>query len=166
MSNLQRDASLKNPHSCSFEVGQLVISYGIFNISAACMARYISIDLEKAMKEMFDKGDENAIEKAAFPVLLNIMQAMEENDYKKYCRDLEPEMARAVPESKFKETYDFISANIGKYRDSSYLGHLKKREYYHMLWKGHFEKAGEEVLITMICKIIDDKLAISGIWYK
>lgn len=118
------------------------------------------------MKDIFDKSDEKEIEKASFPILKNIMQAMEENDYKKYCRDLEPEMLKAVPEGKFKETHDFISSNIGKYQDSTYLGHLKKKEYFHMLWKGNFEKTGEEVLITLICKIIDEKLAISGIWYK
>jgi len=100
------------------------------------------------------------------PILENILEGFETNDYSKYSRDLDDTLRETIPEKKFLEVDRQIQSSIGNYQSREYLGFLTKGQMTMVLWKGRFDGSVDDVLIKLVVSERGEKYLVTGLWFQ
>ena len=101
----------------------------------------------------------------AEPVLDNILEAFETNDYVKYSRDFDDTLREAVSEKKFVEVDHYFQESLGDYQSREYLGFVVKGKMSVVLWKARYNKSEDDVLIKLVLSKRRNKHLVTGLWF-
>ncbi|WP_428603585.1 hypothetical protein [Sedimenticola sp.] len=98
----------------------------------------------------FSRQSHEEILEIAEPIMANIVQGSNENDYEKMSKDFSTKMLKAVPkeevERQMAESYK-ETGNIKK--DREFLSCIYRESGVTVLWKGFFERKKGEVLAQL-----------------
>ena len=106
---------------------------------------------------------EDPMRKIAEPILGNILRGFKFDSYPMYARDFDPALKVTGARNRFFETNRYIQQNLGAYRSREYLGSLNKNDGIIVLWKGVFDKADGDVLITLMLSKSGRKHLVRGL---
>ena len=102
-----------------------------------------------------DKGAKPAI---AETILTQIMDGMQNDDYKKFSSSFTTEFKADFTEKKFKALNAQLKGKIGDYKKRTYLGSLQKGPLMVYLWKAEFTNAkNNDLVIRLVLGHLDDK---------
>jgi len=102
----------------------------------------------------------------AEPILDNILEAFEQNDYVKYSRDFDDTLKESISDKKFVEVDRYFEGSLGNYQDREYLGFLVKGQMSVVLWKARYDKSEDDVLIKLVLSKRADKYLVTGLWFQ
>ena len=106
------------------------------------------------------------VQKAADPILDNLMAGFNEGNYQKYSKDFDPTLKESLPEAKFKQVRSEILQKIGKYQSRKYLGFLNQNKFTVVLWKGTFSDTTSHVLNKLLSSNSPGKVVVVGLWFQ
>ncbi len=106
------------------------------------------------------------IEQIANPVLNRILTGIKENNYKIYSSDFSDTVKNAVTPKKFTADNEQIEKALGSYLSREYLGYLCVNNMNVVLWKAHFSKTSNDVLVKLVLSRIDGKVAVMGLFFE
>lgn len=94
--------------------------------------------------------------KLAEAILDNLLQSMEDGNYKRYVKDFTQGLKDNVTEKDFKYRNEKMNDEIGKFKSKEALGVLNKKLFDVFLWKAKFSKHDDEQLIRLFL-VSDEK---------
>ena len=106
------------------------------------------------------------VQKAADPILDNLMAGFNEGNYPKYSRDFDPTLKESLPEAKFQQVRSEILQKIGKYKSRKYLGFRNQNKFTVALWKAAFSDTTSDVLIKLVTSKRQDKVVVVGLLFQ
>ncbi len=111
-------------------------------------------------------GTNEEVRGIAGPILDNILEAFEQNDYAQYSRDFDNFLKESISEKKFGEMGLRLEGSLGKYQSREYLGFMMNGQMTVVLWKGRYELSEDDVLIKLIVSKRGDKNLVTGLWFQ
>ena len=103
---------------------------------------------------------DKTIEDIANPILNNILDGIKTGNAEKYSKDFK------ASRRMFMQKYDQVQAQIGNWKGYQYLGFLNRETETIVLWKGHFTKTDNDVLIKMAISKENGKYLVVGLWFQ
>lgn len=131
----------------------VVVVAGLLMVSSALFSEIIGTT-DKQVRSIAD------------PLLDNILEGFEKNDYPLYSRDFDDTLLDMVTDAKFQETDSWLENNLGKYQSRQYLGFLQKGKMTVILWKGRFDKSSDDILIRLVVSKRRGKDLVTGLWFQ
>lgn len=102
----------------------------------------------------------------AEPMLDDIMNGLNSNDYNKYAKDFDATLKEAITVEKFHEVRETIIETLGSYLYSEYLGFVNKNKFTIAFWKGSFDKTEDEILIKLVVSKRGGDYLVTGLWFE
>lgn len=115
--------------------------------------------------EVIGKTDKE-VQTIAEPILDNILESFETNDYNKYSKDFDDTLKETITEERFLEIARQIDNSIGNYKEKNYLGFLTKGRMTLILWKAKFDKTQDDVLIKLVMSKRGGRYLVTGLWFQ
>jgi len=115
--------------------------------------------------EVVGQSDQE-VQAVAEPILDNLLAGFNAGDYAQYSRDFDTTLKEALSPQKFQETRKAILLKLGKYKSKSFLGFLQQGRMTVALWKGRFDKTGDDVLIKLVLSKRPEKTVVVGLWFQ
>ncbi len=106
------------------------------------------------------------VQAVATPILQNLLAGFNEGNYPQYARDFDDTLREAISEKKFSDTRAKILSTLGKYKNGTYLGFLRKDHTTVVLYRGIFAKTDDEVLINLVLSKRHNKNQVTGLWFQ
>ncbi|RJR46787.1 MAG: DUF3887 domain-containing protein [Deltaproteobacteria bacterium] len=106
------------------------------------------------------------VQAVADPVLDNILAGFKDANYESYSRDFDNTLKELISKEKFSQTRTQILDKLGNYKSRTYLGFLTKGKTTMVLWKGRFDKTGEDVLIRLALSRRGDRNLVLGLYFQ
>ncbi|MCD4778974.1 MAG: hypothetical protein K8S27_00280 [Candidatus Omnitrophica bacterium] len=100
------------------------------------------------------------------PVLDNILEGFDNNDYLIYVRDFDDTLRESVSEDQFYQVDQHFEKTIGPIVSKTYLGYLKQGQMTVLLWKARFEYSDNDVLIKLVMSKRGDRYVVTGLWFQ
>lgn len=99
----------------------------------------------------------------ADPILSNIIQGSNENNYQLLAKDFSRVMLQTVPEDEFKRQVAENEPETGKIKsEREFLSCIYRDSGVTVLWKGYFEKKDGEVLAQLTLDDEDGNIKVFG----
>jgi len=102
----------------------------------------------------------------AEPILDNILQAFEQNDYIKYAKDFDDTLKESISDKKFVEVNQYFQDSLGNYQSREFLGFFVKGKMSVVLWKARYDKSEDDVVIKLVLSKRADKYLVTGLWFQ
>jgi len=102
----------------------------------------------------------------AEPILDNILEAFESNDYIKYSQNFDATLKESVSKKKFVEADRHFESFLGDYQSKEYLGFVVKGKMSVVLWKARYSKSSDDVIIKLILSKRGDEVLVTGLWFQ
>ncbi|MFH2137530.1 MAG: hypothetical protein ABII88_03345 [Candidatus Omnitrophota bacterium] len=106
------------------------------------------------------------VKAVAEPILDNILDSFKFDDYFKYKKDLDSALRVPGSSTKFYKINRYVKNVLGPYQDRQYMGVVCKGEIVIVLWKGMFEKSGDDILIKLMLARKNGKFVVTGLWLQ
>jgi hypothetical protein len=110
--------------------------------------------------------NDDEVRAIAQPVLDNIFEGFENNDYITYSRDFDDMLKESVSEDKFYQVDQQFEKTLGPLASQTYLGFLKQGPMTVILWKARFEYSDNDVLIKLVMSKRADRYVVTGLWFQ
>lgn len=104
------------------------------------------------------------IEQAAEPFTVQIIQAINNEDYNSLQKNLSVKMKEVFPESSFKKMTSELKEKYGDYKEKEVMNIELRGQYIIVNYKGVFSKMANPVLIRVILMKENGKTCICGLW--
>ena len=100
----------------------------------------------------------------ADPIVENMLQAMNQEDYAKFSADFDDEMKKAIPESAFKDLETLIKTKIGDYETGSkkYMRAELKSGYIVVYYAADYTNETVAVVVTTSFRDVGGKNLVGG----
>ncbi len=118
-----------------------------------------------AAGEVVGKNDQE-VQAAAEPLLDNILAGFRESNYQLYARDFDDTLKELITKEKFSQTRKQILYKIGNYKSRIFLGFLTKGKTTLVLWKGKFDRTGEDILIKLALSRRGERNLVLGLYFQ
>lgn len=102
----------------------------------------------------------------AEPILDNILEAFELNDYLRYSKDFDATLKEAISEKKFVEVDRYFQDSLGDYQSREYLGFVVKGKMSVVLWKARYSNSEDDVMIKLVVSKRGDECLVTGLWFQ
>ena len=102
----------------------------------------------------------------AEPILDNILEAFELNDYLRYSRDFDATLKESVSEKKFVEVDRYFQDSLGDYQSREYLGFVVKGKMSVVLWKARYSNSEDDVMIKLVVSKRGGECLVTGLWFQ
>lgn len=110
--------------------------------------------------------NDQEVQAAAEPLLDNILAGFRESNYQLYARDFDNTLKELITKEKFSQTRKQILDKIGNYKSRIYLGFLTRGKTTQVLWKGRFDRTGEDVLIKLTLSRRGERNLVLGLYFQ
>jgi hypothetical protein len=94
----------------------------------------------------------------------NLLQAINNQDYAAYTRDMDADMQKASTSENFKELCQLLSSKEGKYLDRKLVRVEEKDQYRAVIYDARFEQE-EFVSVRVVYNIAGSTPLIGGLWF-
>lgn len=98
-------------------------------------------------------------------ILNEIIEGIGEGDFKKYTRNLSPDMRKFQTRQVFLDLQTKLQKNLGKLQSLTYLGFYDQLGKRLALFKARFEKDKNDALITIVLSRDKKELKANGLWF-
>jgi hypothetical protein len=97
-------------------------------------------------------------------LLQNIFDGLAQGDFFKYSSEFSPVMKEAQTRESFLDLQKKIQKSLGKVRTINYLGYYVQKGNYIHLFKGHFTKEKDDVLVKLVLDSNKPSALVTGLW--
>ncbi len=104
---------------------------------------------------------QNPIE-AGEAMIVSVIKGFKTSNYPLYSRDFSEANKKFFTEESFKNSFDAVHSQLGKYQSRQLIGDWYKGGCYVVLWKMHFSNTEDDILAKMYLKKIDNRYQIIG----
>lgn len=111
-----------------------------------------------------NKAEEQKLVNDAEPLVENLMQGLNEENYTMFSRDFDDAMKKGMPEQSFKETDKFIKQKIGNYVSKNFWKTQKSGKYTVFYYKMKFDNEPGEVLATISIDLTGTNPLVGGFY--
>lgn len=118
-----------------------------------------------AWGEPVGKTDQE-VRAVAEPLLDTQLQGIGKDNYDLYIKNYDLPLQVLLDEKKFAKIRGQIGEKFGKYKSRTYLGYLTKGKDTWVLWKGKFDKTGDDVFIRLVVSRKAGKNLIQGLYFQ
>nr|WP_320193118.1 hypothetical protein [uncultured Desulfobacter sp.] len=99
----------------------------------------------------------------AEPIMTNIIEGSNENDYEKFSKEFSSIMLKAVPKEEFERQLAESREEIGNIKNErKFLSCIYRDSGVTVLWKGYYEMKKGEVLVQLTLNEEDGKVKVFG----
>ena len=113
-------------------------------------------------KPAIDVGE---VREYADPITEDILLALNDGNYAKYCEHFDQTMKEAVTEDVFNETNSLIKAKIGDYVSKEFWKVEEQGIYTIVYYKAKFSEEPGDVVVRVVFQEIEDEIYVSGLWF-
>jgi hypothetical protein len=106
------------------------------------------------------------VKDVAQPVIENIMEGFQNNDYLTYSKDFDDTLKESITEEQFYQTDQWHETNLGALQSLEYLGFLQQGQMTSVLWKAKFELTKNDVLVKLVMSRREYKDVVVGLWFQ
>lgn len=111
-----------------------------------------------------NQAEKQKLISTADPVVENLMQGLNEENYKKFSQDFDDTMKKSLSETAFKATNDLVKQKIGNYVSKSFWKTQKDGKYTVFFYKCKFDNEPGEVLATISIDLTGSKPLVGGFY--
>ncbi len=104
------------------------------------------------------------VEIPAKAMLTDILLGLREGDYDRYTRHFAPTLKKAFTKKNFTEAQQKLQKGVGGIQYAEYMGFIVWSGQTLALFKGHFDKTQDHVLIRLALDM-KGKPSVNGIWF-
>ena len=97
-------------------------------------------------------------------LLENILDGLAQGDFSKYSSEFSPVMKEAQTRENFLNLQKKIQKSLGKVKTTNYLGYYVQKGNYIHLFKCHFSKEKDDVLVKLVLDSNKPNALVTGLW--
>ncbi|HJO95450.1 MAG TPA: hypothetical protein QF753_18780 [Victivallales bacterium] len=95
-------------------------------------------------------------------MLPSLLKGLETNNYAIFSRDFTPEAKKFFDEEKFIQADKALNEKLGKFKDKEYFGEYTKGKFHILLWKAHYKKTKDDIILQMYIRKINGTYKIAA----
>lgn len=109
---------------------------------------------------------EKNIEQVSKPLIEQMMQSINNEDYNRFQSNLSVKMKEVFPESVFKKLIGDLKDKVGIYKAKEVMNIELSTEYMVVNYKGMFSQATDPILIRVVLINENGKTCVGGLWFN
>jgi hypothetical protein len=133
--------------------------------STLCIVAALFLVIWGSASSGAESNDPALLQKSATRILENIIQSVFEGDYALYTHDFSAMMKKTQDRDAFLLLQRNLQKALGKFKSVEYLGSYQQVGQIITLFKGHFTKEKDDVLIKLVLEEDGRAFRVTGLWF-
>jgi hypothetical protein len=92
----------------------------------------------------------------------SLLEGLHTNNYALFSRDFTPEAKKFFDKEKFVQADKALKEKLGKFKDKEFFGEYKKGKFHILLWKAHYKKTKDDIILQMYVKKVDNTYKVAA----